>query len=765
MQAAKTEIGLDQYWLIIKRRWLLAGVIFGATVAAFNYWASIQTPIYEAQGKLRIKSSDSSSTLTQLGELDDVRGQLRALNDEESPIDTEIELMTTTPMIRAAIERLNYRNEEGDPIRVDEFLNNLDISSEGDTDILNVNYQSADVELAEAVVNALMKVYVERNLLDNRAEAVAAREFIEKQLPDAERRALQAEAALRNFKERNQVIALEAETEETVSSLNDIKEKITDASAQLFGTKAQYDLLGSRIGKDPQTALLAVAVSQSEGIQRVLSEYQQVEALLASERVRFQDQHPIVIDLQSKLNNLNSLLSARIKNVVGSQPMPSAINLQSGGLEIGLVRDYLNLESQIVGLQQRTKALRDAEKTYTARGRLLPQLEQEQRQLQRKLDAAESTYRSLLQALQEVRVFENKNVGNATIVQPAESLSGIVAPDEDKYFISGVMLGTLLAVGAVLLLETKDKSIKTVQEARESFGRPVLGVIPSFKELSRKPLEQLGRTGLGMVPGLSLLGFHNAVSQPKLTGLGDREIPPLIAGDATRSLASESFHMLRNNLKFLNSDSPPTVIAVTSAGPYEGKSTVASNLAASIAQTGKQVLLIDADLHHPIQHWIWDVGSRYGLSDLLVGQLSCSEVLIKTQSNLTVLLAGSLPPDPAALLDSKKMVGLLDNFHSQFDYVILDAPSLRSVASTSILGKMVDGLLLVVRPGVADKTSVNYAKELIAQSQQNVLGIVVNGTLSRYEPYTYFLSERFYGEEVTMHSETASVAAVSGRRR
>lgn len=491
MQAVKTEIGLDQYWLIIKRRWFLAGAILGATVAAFNYWASIQTPIYEAQGKLRIKSSDSSSTLTQLGELDDVRGQLRSLNEEESPIDTEIELMRTTPMVRAAIERINYRDEAGEPIRVDEFLSNLDISSEGDTDIVNVNYQSADVELAEAVVNALMKVYVERNLLDNRSEAVAAREFIEKQLPDAERRALQAEAALRNFKERNQVIALAAETEETVSSLNDIKEKITDASAQLFETKAQYDLLGSRLGKDPRTALLAATVSQSEGIQRVLDEYQQVEALLAAERVRFQDQHPVVIDLQSKLDNLNSLLSARVKNVVGAQSLPSGMNLQSGGLEIGLVRDYLNLESQIVGLKQKTKTLLDAEKAYTARGKLLPQLEQEQRELQRKLDAAESTYRSLLQALQEVRVFENKNVGNATIVQPAESLSGVVAPDEDKYLISGVMLGTLLALGAVLLLETKDQSIKTVQEARESFGRPVLGVIPNLRELSKNPSNSL----------------------------------------------------------------------------------------------------------------------------------------------------------------------------------------------------------------------------------------------------------------------------------
>ena len=759
IQAAKTEVGLDQYWLIIKRRWFPAAVIFGSTVAAFAYWGSIQTPIHEAQGKLRIKSSDTTSALTGLSDLDDERGQLSSLNDEESPIETEIELMTTAPMVRAAIDRINYRDEEGEPIRVDQFQSNLDIGTEGSTDILNVTYQSADVELAEAAVNSLMSVYLEQNLRDNRAEAVAAREFIEDQLPDAERRALQAEAALRDFKERNQIISLDLESEETVSSLNGVRDKITDVSAQLYEATAQFNLIRDRIGQDPQTALLATAVSQSEGVQQVLEEAQKVEATLAAERVRFQEGHPVIVDLKTKINNLDRLLDARIQNVVGSGGLPASANLQRGAVEIGLVSDYIRLESRLVGLRQTAQTLINAEDAYASKGSQFPRLEQEQRELQRRLDAAQSTYTSLLQRLQEVRVFENKNVGNARIVQPAESM-GIVAPNQDRYVTTGMMLGAFLALTTALLLETSNRSIKTVKEARETFRLPVLGVIPSFYRETRTNFRV---PVLGVIPGLG-----RRMTPLPTREVGGREIPPLVTGDAHASLASESFHMLRNNLKFLNSDNPPRIIAITSTGPSEGKSTVASNLAASIAHTGQKVLLVDADLHRPMQHWIWDVASRYGLSDFLVDHISLSDALVLVQPNLTLLLAGSLPPDPASLLDSKKMVAFLEALRSTYDYVILDAPSLRSVASTSILGKLVDGLLMVVRPGVADKNSVGHVRELIRQSKQNVLGIVVNGTLSKYEPYSYFLSEDFYGE-TTMEEETmfvpASPVGVGERRR
>ncbi|MGB7084300.1 MAG: CpsD/CapB family tyrosine-protein kinase, partial [Phormidesmis sp.] len=180
----------------------------------------------------------------------------------------------------------------------------------------------------------------------------------------------------------------------------------------------------------------------------------------------------------------------------------------------------------------------------------------------------------------------------------------------------------------------------------------------------------------------------------------------------------------------------------------------------AIAQTSQRVLLIDADLIRPTQHHIWDLPNLYGLSNLLVEQVELPEVMLSGVPNLTLLLGGARPPNPVSLLESNKMTALLEEFRAQFDYVILDAPSLSCGASTSILGKMADGLLLVVRPRVADRNSVNYSKELLSRSQQNVLGVVVNGALPKYEPHSYFLSKEFYEEAMT-RPESADAEAAS----
>ena len=738
MEAAEKEIGLEQYWLVIKRRWLPAAVVFGASAAAVSFLGFMQTPVYEAMGKLRFKSQDTTTALTGLAE---GRGQLQSLDVQASPIPTEIGLMQASPLIRETIEKLNLRDEAGDLVEVREFLSGLDIASEEGTDLLRVTYQSTDPAIAKWAVDTVIDVYMKQHLLDNRAEAIAAREFIETQLPDAESRVRQAEVALRNFKEQNQIVSLGEETLGTVNALGEVETRLTDLNAQISDVAAQFNVLRQRVGRSPEAAIVAAAIAQSDGIQQILVEYQTIETALAAERVRFQDNHPVVQDLIAQLNNLDRVLAGRIGQVVGAQALPSNVNLQAGAVETALVSDYIRLEAQLNGLQDQAFTLQNARALYETRASALPRLEQEQRELERRVDAAQTTYNLLLNSQQEVRVAENQSVGNVRIVQPAEVNETPVAPQKKLYIVAGILLGSLLAVTVALLLEARDRSIKTVGEIKESLGFPILGVIPSFEDV---------------------------VETETARALLDRDVPRLVTHDANSSLASEAFHMLRSNLKFLDSDNPPKVIAVTSTVPKEGKSTVASNLAASLAHTGKQVLLIDADLHHPIQHWIWDMSNRDGLSDLLVDRISLTEALLKVKSNFVLLLAGSVPPDPAALLDSEKMSDLLAAFKTRFDYIVVDTPALSSGASTSVLGKMADGLLLVVRPRVASKTSVNYAKELIDRSQQNVLGVVVNGALSEYEPYGRFFSEEFYGDSKvdadTEVSGPVEVQVVGGNR-
>lgn len=711
MQADSTEIDLGHYWRILKRQWLPALLVFAVTTAAVSAVGFMKMPQYKAEGRLLVKGKDETSALAGLN---DERGTLIALDGRSSPISTEIGLMQAIPIVRETIERLNLRDETGKLISPQLFLANLDIENEAGTDILQVSMRLDGGETAKQAVDALMTVYLEQHLLANRAEAIAAREFLEKQLPDAERRARQAEAKFRDFKEINQIVALDEETRETVSALDTITDKITSADSELSDTQAQFDVFRDRIGQSPQAALVATAVSQSEGVQQVLNDYQQVEAKLAAERVRFEDQHPIVVDLTTQLNNLEQLLDQRVSQVA-AQPGAAAQNLQLGDVEVDLVGDYVRLEARLNGLKNQTQVLLSARDAYTQRAGLLPQLEQEQRQLERQVEAAQSTYTLLLQRLQQVRVVENQTVGNVRIIQPAEIL-GVSSPRK-LYVAAGVMLGTLMAISTAFLLAARDKSIKTVEEAKDSFGLSVLGIIPSFGEAA-------------------------AITQRRDPNM--RMIPRVVVTDITFSPYSEAFHMLRNNLKFSNLENPPKIMVVTSSVANEGKSTVASNLAASIAQTGHRVLLIDADLIHPIQHWVWQLPNQIGLSDVLAGRSPLADSMLEVTPDLHVLLAGTPLPNPVALLSSQRMFTLLEAFQSQFEYIIFDSPPLSGGAIASILGKMSDGLLLVVRPEIANETSANYCKELISQSHQTVLGIVVNGTLPRYEPYGPALAENSY---------------------
>ncbi|MBT9315648.1 GumC family protein [Leptothoe spongobia] len=708
MQPVGSNISIVQYWHMLKRRWLPASVVFVSTVAAVSVYGLRQTPIYEAEGKLRFKSRDSTSALTGLGaEL----GQLESLDRAENPITTEIGIMRTVPIIRKTIERLGWEEEEGDPYDPNWFLENLQIDLKRDTDILEVQYRSSDSEKARLAVDAIMAVYLEEHLLSNRAEAAAARVFIENQLPAAEQEARRTEAALRKFKEENQVISLDAEARTMVSSLDGLQNRMTDVVSELSDIQAQLNSMAERLGGiSPQVSLLATAVSQSRGVQQVLESYQQVETQLATERVRFQDQHPIIVDLETQKANLEALLNERISNVVGSQTGPTNLNLQIGSVEMELISDYVRLDSRLRGLEDRAITLQGTEADYLERASDLPRLEQSQRELERQLEAAQSTYSLLLQRLQEVRVAENQNVGNVQVIQQAESLGGPVEPDQQLFVMSGIMLGGLLALALIFLLEVSDRSVRGVAEARAIFGLSILGVIPSHQKTLRfNPLRKDTET----------------VTVPRL----------VFGGLETKSLFSESYYMLAANLATLGSGHMAEVIAVTSSVPLEGKSTVASNLAMALSRTGKRVLLIDANIQQPMQQsifqpWILEPDNCPGLLNVLMGQATSEECIIEAVPNLNVFLAGTgFANYSEAILESQAMKILLERLKGDYDYVILDTPALSLSGSAAGGGALVDGMLLVVRAGLSHGQDSIYAQSLMAQSQKSekMLGLVVNG--------------------------------------
>ncbi|NEO88949.1 MAG: polysaccharide biosynthesis tyrosine autokinase [Moorea sp. SIO3G5] len=712
----------EQYWWILKRRWLPASGIFVTVSVIMSLVASLQKPVYVAQGLLLFKRLNTTSSVTEVGK---EIGILQPLVDQSNPLDTEANIMMSEPLAQKTITALNLTDNQGKPLAIKDFLHNVSVTNIRKTDLLEVSYQSQDPKEAAAVVNQLMSIYLENHLDFQRAEAVAARKFIEKQLPQAEATVSKTEAALRQFKQENQVISLDAEARSAIEVLTDLQKEIAQNQSKMADVNAQYESLQTRLGMNSKQAIALTALKQSPEVQEALQELRQVEVELALERNRFQPTHPTIAKLENKVASLKGILNQRVKQVSKAKPKSHSQLFQLGELQQDLTKELVELEAARLGLANQTKALVNAQTAYRKRLNDLPRLEQQQRELERQLDVSQSTYSLLLNKLGEIQVAENQNMGNARIIAGAQ-VPMIPISSAKIAYIAACFQGLLATAAIIYILETRDKSLKTIKDVKQLFKFTLLGVVPHFSK------SQL------LNPSQEVL---------------DPFTPQVIVRNTPRSPISESYRMLQANLKFLSSDKALKAVTVTSSLPQEGKSTVSANLAAVIAQRGSKVLLIDADLHKPVQHRIWDLSNEVGLSNMLVNQVQLGDAIKPVSETLDVLTSGVVPPNPAVLLDSERMASLINHVASRYDFVIIDTPSLNVAADAPILGKMTDGVLLVSRPGVVDSGSAAFAKGLLEQSGQTVLGLVVNGVIPDNEPnsYYYFSQEYISDESVALN--------------
>ncbi len=225
----------------------------------------------------------------------------------------------------------------------------------------------------------------------------------------------------------------------------------------------------------------------------------------------------------------------------------------------------------------------------------------------------------------------------------------------------------------------------------------------------------------------------------------------LIVDGKPNAAASECFRTLRTNLQFSEVDSALKTLLITSTLPSEGKSFVSANLATSFAQTGKKVLIIDCDLRKGRQHKIFKVTSRYGLSNLLISNInSYMEYVVPTKiENLSIIPRGVFPPNPSELLNSKKMIALLDELKKHFDIIILDGAPLLGISDSLILSSLVDKVLLVGSFGHTPKTELKNVKRSLESVGADIAGCVINNASAkrhRYGDYYYYYG---YGDKKT----------------
>jgi capsular exopolysaccharide synthesis family protein len=213
----------------------------------------------------------------------------------------------------------------------------------------------------------------------------------------------------------------------------------------------------------------------------------------------------------------------------------------------------------------------------------------------------------------------------------------------------------------------------------------------------------------------------------------------LITHKNPKSPISEQYRTIRTNIQFASVDTEIKALMITSSGPGEGKSTTVANLAVVLAQQGKSVLLVDADLRKPTVHYTFRVSNVYGLTTVLTRQGSLASVIQKTQvPDLDVLPSGPVPPNPSELLNSKAMEATLEELKGKYDYILFDTPPVLAVTDAQILANRCDGVVLVVTSGKTQNEGALKAKELLDNANAKIIGTVLNGKEKADNTYYYY---------------------------
>ena len=271
----------------------------------------------------------------------------------------------------------------------------------------------------------------------------------------------------------------------------------------------------------------------------------------------------------------------------------------------------------------------------------------------------------------------------------------------------------LLGVGLAFFQEYLDNSLKSPDEVARFLNIPTLGTIPNLQSLTEKHAYGYG--------------YGHKKATKELTQTTQSSPLELISHGSPSSLMAEAYRSMRTSLLLSSADRPPQVVLITSAVPSEGKTVTAINTAISLTQTGKRVVLIDADMRKPRVHSVFALGNVTGLSSFLTGSAVLKDVLHESSvPNLFVLPCGIIPPNPGELILSSRFTQLLQVLRQYFDYVVIDSPPVANVSDARVLASSADAAILVVKAFSTSRHLAKRASDLLMQSRIRNVGVVLN---------------------------------------
>ncbi len=589
------------------------------------------------------------------------------------------------------------------------FQDRLDIRPIRRSRAVEIRFDSQDPQLAARAVNTVAENYIRKNMEARWEAAQKASAWLSQQLNDLKAKLEKSEDDLQKYAASNDLLFLEMDKGNAENIINqsvrEIQDELTRAEADRFEKESVFRLLQS-------------------------GDYSALPGVLDNKLL--QDLTVKLADLQREHAQLAATFSESYFKVKETQ---SQIDEVQSSLERERWRAAQKISNDYFAALRREKLVRQGFAEKQAEANKIAEKSVQYGILSREVDTNKGLYEGLLEKLKEAGVSAGLKASNIRIVDPGTVPFQPVAPNYPLNLGLAVFLGLGLGVGMAFLQEHLDQTIRYGDDVSHFLGVPVLGFIPTYGALNGRRRYAFTRSDRELIIRSIAPSSEN----------GDGQVAGVLRDDLgvhQGSAFSEAFRELRTSVILSSTGRFANSILVTSAQPGEGKTTVAVNLAFSLAQLGQSVLLIDADMRRPsLQTYFLPRSSE--LSSYLAGRGAWQHMVYPTPFNrLYVMHCGPIPGNPSELLSSDRMRILLNESIRDYRFVILDSPPLLHRADSRILSSMTGATILVVKGGRTPRQIVQYAESQARSVGANLIGVVLNNLGASMNDYTYYACAR-----------------------
>jgi polysaccharide biosynthesis transport protein len=707
-----SQLGYDNlldYWNILFRHrktllsFLVAGIL-GAVVISL-----IQTPIYRVRTSLEIESPNFSES--------------RGANDSsvsdamtESYVETQVKLLQSESLLEDVVEKMklhqqpiagwgafkvrlrrifkpksSYLSEQEELVR--QIERNLTVRTSGNSRLLEVLYESPDPKGAADFANTLVSEFIELSQEERWKSAEGTAEWLTNHLNIMKAQLEQSEAKLQDYARTSGLTFTSEKDNLAENRLKELQEELSKAEADRISNQARFE------GAKTKTADSLPEVSQDPTMREYRQRLTELQRQYAELTTTLTPEHYKVQRVQAQIDELKTAIQKERSNVVRRVGNEYTESVRREAL-LSKAHD----QQEKVVADQSEKAIH-----YDT--------------LKRDVDSNRHLYETMLQRVKEASLATAMRDSNVLIVDRAKPPLRPYRPSLPMNSAIGLFGGALLGFGFVLLRERIDRRISGPGDAQIYLDLPELGVIP---------LDEIAIPS--QVPhGLNARRSSSPLPPPSASRPARDDCPELATWKRKPSLVAECTRTTLTSILLPNqNEDGPRVIVLTSPGPGDGKTTVACNLSIAIAEIGRRVLLIEGDLRRPRLHKVFGLANNWGLRDTLrsdtpLESIPLSHLVHTTEiAGLYLLPGGSTGTTPSNLFYSPRMSDLLKRLRGEFDMILIDAPPMIHLADARVLGRLADGVILVIRAGQTTTDSAIFAAQRFAEDGTQVLGTVLN---------------------------------------